>query len=927
MTDHLNAARPLIDGPDGTRELRDLNLAAGRRARDAAAHEAADAYLRAAVDLVAERDWQSALAEVLRIHAEAAESACAVGDYPRCDALLERALDAAAAPEHTTLLNRVKLDSLSAQGRHTEALDLGRALLAERGRRYPARPGRRHALAAFARLRWRMRDVSLDTLRALPDLVDPEMVHEMAIGERLGAAAAFAQPELLPLLACRGAEAALTHGVSERTMVTFGGIGVLLCTTFGRVEAAEKYNRFALELTDRFPDDPARGRVQLHHAAFVQPWMTPLEETLEPLTRAYEACFACGDWDGAAQAVTYRASYLWLSGRSLATVIKDVDQWRSAIADLNQVEAVQYIDALHQHLLNLTGQADDPARLKGSSYDIDVMLPEHERTASRRMLNAAHGRQAMLKYQFGDPAGALPHADLVREHLPGFEHIFDGLMIHYFDALTRLAVAATASGRARRRLLRQVQASRRQIGRWAERAQFNALAKKLTVDAEWHRIHGREDRAQTLYDAAVDAARRHDMPSDEAIANRLAGEMHHAAGRATIAEAYLTKACHAYRRWGGDALADYLEQRHPAIARRRAAVPAAERSQRGTDASTHLNQIDLSALMKALRAIAGERVHSRMVQTIIDTAMAFAGAQHGVLLLRDADGGLRIEAEATVDGGPSQILQSLPIEDGSPLCRPVVNYVDRARRGIVIHDAAEPAEAIPGVTRDAHVVASGVRSILCLPIIAATEQINTLIGMLYLENRRTSHTFTEARFETLEIICMAAAGRLELSRKAAVDGLTGLFNRDYFQTMLRQEFLNSQRHGRDLAVILADIDHFKGFNDTWGHQLGDEVLQAVAAAVRGACRESDVAARYGGEELAVILPNTDAQGAVEAAERIRGAVEAVRIEHGGEALSVTLSAGVAALRHGTGSEDELLRQADAALYDAKRAGRNRVQIA
>ena len=519
MTDHLNAARPLIDGPDGTRELRDLNLAAGRRARDAAAHEAADAYLRAAVDLVAERDWQSALAEVLRIHAEAAESACAVGDYPRCDALLERALDAAAAPEHTTLLNRVKLDSLSAQGRHTEALDLGRALLAERGRRYPARPGRRHALAAFARLRWRMRDVSLDTLRALPDLVDPEMVHEMAIGERLGAAAAVAQPELLPLLACRGAEAALTHGVSERTMVTFGGIGVLLCTTFGRVEAAEKYNRFALELTDRFPDDPARGRVQLHHAAFVQPWMTPLEETLEPLTRAYEACFACGDWDGAAQAVTYRASYLWLSGRSLATVIKDVDQWRSAIADLNQVEAVQYIDALHQHLLNLTGQADDPARLKGSSYDIDVMLPEHERTASRRMLNAAHGRQAMLKYQFGDPAGALPHADLVREHLPGFEHIFDGLMIHYFDALTRLAVAATASGRARRRLLRQVQASRRQIGRWAERAQFNALAKKLTVDAEWHRIHGREDRAQTLYDAAVDAARRHDMPSDEAIAH------------------------------------------------------------------------------------------------------------------------------------------------------------------------------------------------------------------------------------------------------------------------------------------------------------------------------------------------------------------------------------------------------------------------
>ena len=116
-----------------------------------------------------------------------------------------------------------------------------------------------------------------------------------------------------------------------------------------------------------------------------------------------------------------------------------------------------------------------------------------------------------------------------------------------------------------------------------------------------------------------------------------------------------------------------------------------------------------------------------------------------------------------------------------------------------------------------------------------------------------------------------------ISREARVDELTGLANHRHFQESLALEGDRMRRFRRPLALAMIDVDHFKAFNDTYGHQLGDEVLRAVAGAVRDVVRSTDVPARYGGEELAVVLPDTDLDGAFAAGEQIRRAVEAVRV--------------------------------------------------
>lgn len=161
------------------------------------------------------------------------------------------------------------------------------------------------------------------------------------------------------------------------------------------------------------------------------------------------------------------------------------------------------------------------------------------------------------------------------------------------------------------------------------------------------------------------------------------------------------------------------------------------------------------------------------------------------------------------------------------------------------------------------------------------------------------------------------------------DSLTGLGNRRRFDMSLQAECRHGARHGTPLALVMIDVDHFKRYNDLYGHPSGDECLRLVGAAITAArLRACDIAARYGGEEIAVLLPRTNAAGAWAAAERFRQAVEALAISHAGSPLGqVTVSVGVAALvpSDDAGAPALLVKTADRALYEAKAAGRNRVQ--
>lgn len=206
----------------------------------------------------------------------------------------------------------------------------------------------------------------------------------------------------------------------------------------------------------------------------------------------------------------------------------------------------------------------------------------------------------------------------------------------------------------------------------------------------------------------------------------------------------------------------------------------------------------------------------------------------------------------------------------------------------------------------------------------------TILNHSFKHNKAITSSIS-LKFENLALLEEVRKGNDILRQASTIDGLTGLANRQSFDECMDREWRRAMRDQQPISLIMLDIDHFKLYNDNYGHQGGDECLKKVAAVIAGSVnRPADLAARYGGEEFMVVLPDTDIRGATEMAERLRIEVEVLGVPHAFSATAsvVTVSIGVASLVPGQNMDpSQLIKLVDTRLYAAKHDGRNRVKAA
>lgn len=222
-----------------------------------------------------------------------------------------------------------------------------------------------------------------------------------------------------------------------------------------------------------------------------------------------------------------------------------------------------------------------------------------------------------------------------------------------------------------------------------------------------------------------------------------------------------------------------------------------------------------------------------------------------------------------------------------------------------------------------------IQSLICVPLIAK----GNVLGIVLIEHS-LPNAFHNDNVRLLEIIAQQVSIAIENARLyqqmhdlATLDGLTGAYNRLYFQDNLQIEFKKAQEGNYDLSLLMFDIDHFKKINDTHGHLFGDLVLKSIAAFIKKKLRKEDIFARYGGEEFVILMPHTTLEQVVEKAEDIRTGVGDMIISDRVISASVTISIGVSSFPETADSQVNLVKSADDALYEAKRQGRNRVCVA
>jgi diguanylate cyclase (GGDEF)-like protein len=340
--------------------------------------------------------------------------------------------------------------------------------------------------------------------------------------------------------------------------------------------------------------------------------------------------------------------------------------------------------------------------------------------------------------------------------------------------------------------------------------------------------------------------------------------------------------------------------------------------------------LDLASRLRAFQRVLRGRVERRdaLIEIVRGVNATLEPSKIGEVLVDRASTWLPAPCWAAVSADLQGQLSVLADRGLSPDMGPAVYAVAKW----VMHRNQEFVTA--DMTRDSRVADPSVGAVIAFPLSCRGRRVGALVAIdrrPSAREPRLSESMLRAVRVLLEPASVALDNSLLLKRAEALsvtDDLTSLYNSRYLNQVLRRETKRASRSGRPLSLLFIDLDGFKGVNDTHGHMFGSRALVEAAAVIRSSARETDVVARFGGDEFALILPDTGGEGAFAVGERIRDRIAAhVFLSDDRLDIHLTASVGVATLPDVAASADELMRAADKAMYQVKDSGKNGIQAA
>ncbi|MCB1172780.1 MAG: sensor domain-containing diguanylate cyclase [Leptospiraceae bacterium] len=328
---------------------------------------------------------------------------------------------------------------------------------------------------------------------------------------------------------------------------------------------------------------------------------------------------------------------------------------------------------------------------------------------------------------------------------------------------------------------------------------------------------------------------------------------------------------------------------------------------------------DLRQLLEISRALNSTLDYQYLIQAVLDMCLAQVQTLSAALFLTPEMDSDMITLVAGYKGFDLQ----RPIEDYHiSLDSPMLEFFEHSKKAMTVDQLDQKIGDIPSLALVREMGAE-----LIVPVKAKGK----VMGLIVLGEKVVGGEYPDSECNFLVDLASlggVAVDNARLYERATVDMMTSLKNHAYFQSRFREERERALRRKLPLALLLTDVDKFKNFNDTHGHQAGDEVLKAVARVLIDSARSVDTPARYGGEEFCVLMPGADADRAMEMAEKIRSSVQGMTVVHEGKEMKVTLSIGVSVLDP---DEDQrtnknMIERSDKALYACKHGGRNQVQF-
>ena len=949
----LNFGLMLLELQPERNRIAQLNHQAGKKAKAATAYQAALEYLQAGIDWLPADCWDSQYALSLALHECIAEVAMLNGDFDQVKHWFELVLARVKTVVDAIKVYEVQIYAYTAQKKLQEAVQIGITALQRFGFPLPAIPMEEDVQRAIEETSALLPAAGIEALIDLPAMTDYAALAAMRISYALAAPAYMASPRHFFLSALAEIRTAMRYGNAPTSAASYAHYGILLCGVIDDIEKGYQFGKLAFELAKRQDDMALNAKVALIVGTFVLAWKVHPRETLELLRQGAQDGMETGNLQAAMICRYSDALACFVIGQDLSSLEHMLADQSQQFRQFRQESHINLTDQLRQLALNLLGRSNDPCRLVGDAADETVLLPHFIATANESGLYTLYLNKLILCYLMGKYRAALDNAGRAAIHEAGVTAQVVVPLLYFYDSLTRLALADSAGEEERSDLLTAVDANQKRLKHWAAFAPQNFQHKSVLVDAERRRIRGDSVTAMAYYDAAIDGAKENGYIQDEALANELAARFYVTQGRSKIAQIYLYEACYGYTKWGAVAKVEALQTSYPQLLSQIQASHAGNSSAWpvSQNLSAQYFSLDVETIMQASRALSEEIVLAKLLKKLMQIILESSGAEQGWLLL-EAEGTWCIRAAGKINE-EIEVLQSIQVSgslDSESLPLTLIQYVIRSHENLVLDNAEQAKQFLS----DSYIVSRRPKSVLCVPLLHQ----GNLRAIVYLENNLSTMVFTKARVEMVQLLCAQASISLEnaqlyaeqaaytrllehrvaertaeleqanreLQYLADLDGLTQLANRRRFDEYLAQEWKRLSREQQPLALILCDIDHFKKYNDYYGHQQGDDCLKQIANTLRQVVtRPADLVARYGGEEFVMILPFTGEEGARKVSSKLQQMIRRLKIPHPRSEASryVTVSLGVASITPTLDITPAILiRHADTALYEAKRRGRD-----
>lgn len=754
IVNHLNQATSHLSRPADLRQLAELNLAAARKAKASAAFELMYTYLQHGLKLLPGNRWESVYHLTLDFYIEIAEAAFLNTDFASFDRYARTALEQAHSLLDVLKIYEVQIQACMAQNQQLKAIETAVGILNQLGVSLPEKPTKKDFRRELAHTRALLAGKSIQDLLDWPLMTDPKKQAALRILAGITSAAYQALPALFPLVTFQQVNLSVDYGTAPLSAYAYGLYGVVLCGLAQDIETGYQFGQLGLRLLEKFGSKELAAKTVFSVNVTVRNWKEHLKETISSFQEAYQNGLETGDLEYAALCAFGHCYHAYHIGAELTALEQVMAAYREAPGHL-----LHLIQLYRQVVLNLIGKNNHPCQLIGVSYDETVTVAFHEQANNRTALARYWMNKAMLGYWFDEFETAYPAIRRAESLLDGIVGTYDSSLFYFYDSLIALAGWYETAASEQGSLLKRVAANQRKLKGWARHAPQSYLHKHALVQAEYYRVLAQPHQAGMWYETAIDLAKKHNFPHEEALACELTARFYLGQRRMNIAFGYLMDARYGYQRWGAVAKVKHLDEQYSPLMARKIetrntsttfiALPVFSTTSTG---SASAGVLDLTSVVKASQALSSEIVLEKLLSKLIRILIENAGAQKGVLLFPQG-GELIIEAECEAGKPARNVLQSLPARTSRDLPQTVVNYVARACETVLLENA--PIDRRFG--HDTYIQRNQVRSILCQPVLHQGK----LTAVLYLENQTSIGAFTPQRVEMLNLLSAQAAVSLE----------------------------------------------------------------------------------------------------------------------------------------------------------------------